>query len=756
MKNIVVNDVKIDKNKINVDYSVGNELKKYFNLDEDFFVEYEEDMSSVPKAIAVIPFIVNVLPIIWLTDSVLEVNELDETFYNSIPKFKQGYADMYPDVEFKGSISVKNIVNCDYEKKDRCATFFSGGLDSYSTLINHLDEKPDLVALWGSDITFEDEIGWEKVKNKIFEVGEKYGLKPVFIKSSFRRFILEGNLSKDFEEILNDGWWHGVQHGIGLIGHIAPYAYKNKILTQYIASSYCNKDGKVTCASYPTIDNNIKFASCNIVHDQFEFNRQDKIKYVIDYCNKNQNKIELRVCWQSNGGGNCSKCEKCYRTIMGILVEGEDPNQYGFKVNKEVIKYLKIYITEYYDFNLSAIKIWKQIQKRAIEKKYILKDSYYYKDIKWIFNFDFDNYKKNFKRRKQKVKEMIYRYTKELLYRKYVEVREGLYIKEIITRSCIKENNPKSNIYVLLEPEHDNIGDHGIAWAQQKFICENFNSYNKFFITENQFNNYFTHVKKMINDEDIIFIHGGGNLGNQYMHHENSRRKLVESFPNNKIISFPQTMYFTNDDTGKKELENSMKIYKKHRDLTFIAREQTSFKNMKMHFKKNNVILTPDIVLYVNNTDPKLNRDGILICLRNDEETILNDKLKNRIINIAQKYFDNVKVTDMRAGKTILREERQEVLYKKFNEFKSSKLVITDRLHGMIFAAITGTPCIACSNYNHKVKETYEWIKYLDYIKFVENFDSIEEDIQGFKEICSSSYNNKSIKNYYNKIIDLL
>ena len=75
MKNIVVNTVNIDKNKINIDYSVSDELEKYFNLKEQFFVEYEEDMSCVPKAIAVIPFIVNILPIIWLTDAVLEVYE---------------------------------------------------------------------------------------------------------------------------------------------------------------------------------------------------------------------------------------------------------------------------------------------------------------------------------------------------------------------------------------------------------------------------------------------------------------------------------------------------------------------------------------------------------------------------------------------------------------------------------------------------------------------------------------------------------
>lgn len=41
----------------------------------------------------------------------------------------------------------------------------------------------------------------------------------------------------------------------------------------------------------------------------------------------------------------------------------------------------------------------------------------------------------------------------------------------------------------------------------------------------------------------------------------------------------------------------------------------------------------------------------------------------------------------------------------KYIKFRECELVITDRIHGMIFAAITGTPCIALSNY--KIKGTY-------------------------------------------------
>lgn len=744
MKNIVVNAVNIDRNKINVDYSVGNELKKYFNLDEDFFVEYEEDMSSVPKAIAVIPFIVNVLPIIWLTDSVLEVNELDETFYNSIPKFKQGYIDMYPNVKFKGHISVKNIVNCDYEKKDKCATFFSGGLDSYSTLINHLEEKPDLVALWGSDITFEDKIGWERVKNNITNVSKKYNLKAVFIKSSFRRFISEGNLDKDFSKILNDGWWHGVQHSIGLIGHIAPYACQSKLSIQYIASTYCNKDGKVTCASYPTIDNNIKFASCNIVHDQFEFNRQDKIKYVIDYCKENNDNIQLRVCWKSDGGKNCCTCEKCYRTIMEILVEGENPNNYGFKVSNSILKQLKIYMSTYYNFNEPTIKIWKPTQERAIENKNLIKNKPYYKYIKWILTYDFDNYDKSLPRRRQRAKEVIYRYTKGRIKVNIENIKYAL--------SVIKPFS-KKKIYIINTPLHTNIGDSAIAYAQNLFLQKNIgNDYKIVEVTSGEWARFRKVLGCIVRKKDIIIQLGGGNMGYEWFNEEIERRRIIEQFPNNKMIIFPQTIYYGDSEEGKKEFENSKKIYNNHKDLHLIAREKVSYEIMKVAYPNCDVILTPDIVLSMNKLDNPYKREGITFCFRRDAEKVLTPEEEKYIINECKKISDKVFYTDMMSERAVTKENRVDIIMDKFKDFQKSELVITDRLHGMVFCAISGTPCIVFGNYNQKVKGTYEWIKDLPYIKYIDNVSDIKLCLDELMKIKDSNFDNTKFISKYNSI----
>ena len=61
------------------------------------------------------------------------------------------------------------------------------------------------------------------------------------------------------------------------------------------------------------------------------------------------------------------------------------------------------------------------------------------------------------------------------------------------------------------------------------------------------------------------------------------------------------------------------------------------------------------------------------------------------------------------------------------SEFASCKLVITDRLHGMIFSAITGTKCFALDNLSKKVSGGYEWVKDLGYITLCKDTDELME-----------------------------
>ena len=279
------NKIKVDKvivssNRVEVYYTIEGEINKYFNKDEKcFWAEYMEDVSSVPESIAVIPFVCNVLPIAWLSDAELVLNELDEEFYHSLFEVKHGYMLLSRMLEFKGKVTVNHIINNRYETSKQSAVLFSGGVDAFTTLFRHLDENPIMITLRGSDVKLSDVEGWKVVSEHVESTAKTFNLpQPEFVTSNFRIFINEGELGGLCAKS-GDGWWHGYQHGIGIIGHTAPLAYLKQMRVIYIASSL-TWEFPYVIASDPVIDSHLKMANSEVKHDGYFMGRMDKIKYI--------------------------------------------------------------------------------------------------------------------------------------------------------------------------------------------------------------------------------------------------------------------------------------------------------------------------------------------------------------------------------------------------------------------------------------------------------------------------------------------
>lgn len=390
MNRIVLEKVECEEKRIVYRYAITGEWKKYFNIQEEFFIEYSESIDGAPESISVIPLLVNILPMAWVHDAEIVVKEVDKDFYEHISDIKRGYIDMFPRIEFRGKLSAEQIVDNSYTPTEHTAAFFSGGVDAFSTLISHIEEKPTLITLNGSDIQLGNSEGWEKVYNHAVTSAQEFGCKNLFITSAFRKFLNEGQLTKSIYSRSGENWWHGFQHGIGLIGHAAPYAYLHKLKTVYIASSFTVEEkGIVTCASDPTIDSHVRVASCQTVHDGYEFTRQAKIHRICEYKKKTGKKIPLRVCWQSSGGGNCCSCEKCYRTIVGIAVENQEPHEYGFLFDDGLYKKIEIEIKQNIFFDTIFLrKYWLELQETFRQNS---ASSQKKEQLEWILTVDFAN-----------------------------------------------------------------------------------------------------------------------------------------------------------------------------------------------------------------------------------------------------------------------------------------------------------------------------------------------------------------------------
>lgn len=375
------------KGKIEIFFKWGGSLNKYFR-ENIYFYNYDINMEDIPEGIAIIPFLGDILPVVWLTNSILIINELDKNYYESISEVKKAYIKMYPEANFLGEIKVKKIVDYTYESLNKVCQLFSGGVDSVSTYLSIKEKNPELITIWGSDIPIENDFGWKRLEKVVKEFGKNNNSKNIILKSNFRKIYSSRKLTKDFSGQIKTNWWLGIQHGIALISLVIPYAYKNKIKTIYIPASFNKYDQDVKCASYPTIDESIKFGSGNVVHEGFNYTRQDKILLISNYLKETNDKnINLKVCWEGDDGKNCSHCEKCLRTITGLYLSDADPNKLGFNIEKEKIK--EIIFNN--DIELEVAD-WEDLQRFLLKNKERFKNENW---INWLMNFDIKKHNKD-------------------------------------------------------------------------------------------------------------------------------------------------------------------------------------------------------------------------------------------------------------------------------------------------------------------------------------------------------------------------
>lgn len=309
----------------------------------------------------------------------------------------------------------------------------------------------------------------------------------------------------------------------------------------------------------------------------------------------------------------------------------------------------------------------------------------------------------------------------------------------------------RKRVLIIGTPEYNNVGDSLLTMATLKLFYDFLNEYCVVEITRSEYYRYYSVIKNGISKRDIITFQPGGNMGNVWQLEENCRRAVIQSFPDNKVVILPQTVYYEDNDEGKESLENSKIIYSSHKNLIIVAREQISYSLMREYYPNNKVMLVPDMALYLSTYRTNIIRKGVFLCLRNDSEKSRAESDDETILSALG--TSNYQYMDMYSDENPNIYNRINVVYRKIDEFTKAELVITDRLHGMVCCAITETPCVVLSNNHHKVKGVYEWIKDLPYIEYVESIENIREAIRKVISTKERHYDNTKFLSYYEKLI---
>lgn len=297
------------------------------------------------------------------------------------------------------------------------------------------------------------------------------------------------------------------------------------------------------------------------------------------------------------------------------------------------------------------------------------------------------------------------------------------YLKEFIKQTTPEVDSsvlsmPK-RVFFLDAPAYGNIGDQAIAFAMETIVADVLPEYQQIEITEDCLVSSINWLRKTIQKEDIICLTGGGNMGTLYPRYEFARRLVLKNFSNNPIVIFPQTFDYGSDSYSRRELKRAKQIYGAADRLVLCARDEESYTQMKSVFSKATVLFCPDIVLYLDYRDAFNRKKEEGICLRNDAERVLTDEQHERLYRL---YSSAVKLTTMdEKSIPITYKNRREVVERKLKEFGEKELILTDRLHGTIFAFITNTPCIAFPNTNGKVERVCKYLSENGNVLFTNN-----------------------------------
>lgn len=195
----------------------------------------------------------------------------------------------------------------------RMGAFFSGGVDSFFTLLRRERERArnpyaavdDLLVVHGFDVPLGNREAYERLRGNLQGVADAMGKTLIPIRTNIR-------LTR-FRELD----WGRLGHGPALAA--VALALEPRFRAVALASAREYPYSSAGWGSHPVSDPLFSTQRMRLVHDGGTYNRVDKV------CAIAASELAMRhlhVCWRALSDVNCGTCEKCYRTMTTLAIVG--------------------------------------------------------------------------------------------------------------------------------------------------------------------------------------------------------------------------------------------------------------------------------------------------------------------------------------------------------------------------------------------------------------------------------------------------
>ena len=208
----------------------------------------------------------------------------------------------------------KDVTN----SKTKTVCCFSGGVDSFSTLYDHLDRIDTLFYGVNYDVYTSQRRLLEEQLNTIHDVAAKYGKDVIIANSNFKGLLHDPQY----------GYLEGfdLEHDNWLLTHVPCKVcnfynlcddYDTLLLSSWNTYDSVHLNRDMCMDSNKVVDELYSAHGLRVVHDG-DYRRCEKIERSIKADKETYFKY-LKVCWKNpNEAYNCGRCEKCVLTMVFV------------------------------------------------------------------------------------------------------------------------------------------------------------------------------------------------------------------------------------------------------------------------------------------------------------------------------------------------------------------------------------------------------------------------------------------------------
>ncbi len=353
-----------------VTYSPCAEFARRGLVRAPFYLDYADcavDPGTIPPAILNLPALLNLAPVAWANGIEVSVPFRFPPLEQGLETVRREFARIYPRTQWSGRLHFEGDQLPAPHSKDASMVLFSGGVDSTATVLRHFREKPALAMLAMSDAPPES---MQKVTANAREFARAHDLELNIISTNMTSFLNASRLNLPDLRAMRRSWWAGVQHGMGLVGSTVPLAWQSSTARVLISATF-TKDNQAPWGSAPEIDNHVVWPGTRVVHDSFDWGRQKKLASIVHDRPLKQFTPKLAVCTRPLAGRvNCGHCSKCLRTMVGLMVEGESPDEWGFDADTATAINRTITAFETGSIEILYGGLWREMRASALPSRH--------------------------------------------------------------------------------------------------------------------------------------------------------------------------------------------------------------------------------------------------------------------------------------------------------------------------------------------------------------------------------------------------